>query len=179
MHSEVDGEKYLEQLGELIGQEGEELLALLRQVVSSVSTGESTLDFAASNGHASGVSGYTYHTVPVAIHAWLSNPKDVRKAIVSVVECGGDADAVAAIVGGIIGAATGEAEIPKDWLAGIWEWPRTVNWMKQLAKQLSESTSGHAQAKPISLNFVALLMRNLLFLLIVLFHGFRRLLPPY
>ena len=175
----LDGELFLDQLAGLLGPDGSELVALLQPVVASVSSGESTLDFALSNGFDRGVSGYTYHTVPVVIHAWLSNPRDYRAAVSSVILCGGDADTTAAIVGGIVGASTGESGIPHEWLSNILEWPRSVKWMRQLSIQLSDSRIDQNPIRPISANFFAVLVRNLLFLAIVLFHGFRRLLPPY
>ncbi len=179
LDEKVSGESYLERLDALIGFDGSELTALLAPVVDSVSTGESTLDFAMSNGCERGVSGYTYHTVPIAIHAWLSNPRDFRASVFSVIQCGGDSDTTAAIVGGIVGATTGEKGIPDDWLSRICEWPRSVNWMRRLSFQLVQSHRSPTPAKPISANFFATLVRNLGFLAVVLFHGFRRLLPPY
>ena len=175
----VVGDSYLERLDPLIGAEGAELIALLRPVVASVSAGQSTLDFAMANGFERGVSGYTYHTVPVAIHAWLSNPRDFHNAVSSAIQCGGDADTTAAIVGGIVGAATGESGIPPNWLSRIVEWPRSVNWMRKLSAQLAQSRNDLAPMKPITNNFFASLIRNLAFLVVVLFHGFRRLFPPY
>lgn len=175
----VDGDQFLDQLSESITPDGDELIELLKPVVRSVASGESTLDFAAANGFESGVSGYTYHTVPIVIHAWLSNPRDYRVAVTSVIECGGDADTTAAIVGGIVGASTGESGIPPEWLSGIAEWPRSVNWMRRLSSQLCKTRTEQTPVLPISTNFVATLVRNLAFLVIVLFHGFRRLFPPY
>ena len=177
--SNLSGESYLDQLDTFIGSDGSELISLLRPVVASVTTGESTLGYAASNGFERGVSGYTYHTVPVVIHAWLSNPRDFRAAVSSVIQCGGDADTTAAIVGGIVGAATGESGIPDEWLYGILEWPRSVNWMRKLSAQLVQSRDNPIPTKPISTNYVASLVRNMGFAVIVLFHGFRRLFPPY
>ena len=175
----VNGESYLEQLDALIGSDGAELIALLRPVVASVSAGESTLDFAMSNGFEHGVSGYTYHTVPIVIHAWLLNPRDFHASVSSVIQCGGAADTTAAIVGGIVGAATGESGIPDNWLSRIFEWPRSVNWMRELSAQLVRSRNDLVPTKPMSTNFLASLIRNLGFLVVVLFHGFRRLFPPY
>lgn len=177
--SNVDGETFLERLDALIGTDGSELIALLRPVISSVSVGESTLEYAMANGFERGVTGYTYHTVPVVIHAWLSNPRDYRAAVSSVIRCGGDADTTAAIVGGIVGAATGASGIPKEWLSGVLEWPRSVKWMRQLSTELAQSRSDRVACTPVSTNYFASLFRNLGFLVIVLFHGFRRLFPPY
>jgi hypothetical protein len=45
--------------------------------------------------------------------------------------------------------------------------------MEQLGGQLEQGTVG----RPLELSFVGLLLRNVGFLAIVIFHGFRRLLP--
>lgn len=174
-----DGQQFVASLAAIIGAGGDELVSLLGGVVGSVSADESTLDFAANNGHQWGVTGYTYHTVPVVIHAWLSNPRDYRSAVMSVIQCGGDADTTAAIVGGIVGSAVGEPGIPAQWVSAICEWPRSVNWMRDLSHQLHESASDESARKPISLNFFAVVLRNLFFLVVVLLHGLRRLFPPY
>ncbi len=175
----IDGQQFVDQLAEIIGTNGDELICLLRQVVHSVSAKEATSVYAANNGHENGVSGYVYRTVPVVIHAWLTHPRDYRAGVTSVIACGGDADTTAAIVGGIVGTATGEASIPQDWISGICDWPRSVNWVRQLGCQLNESVREQTRRKPMSLNLVAVLTRNLLFAIIVLTHGFRRILPPY
>ncbi|QDT07237.1 ADP-ribosylglycohydrolase [Rubripirellula lacrimiformis] len=164
-----------------IGAEGCELSDLLRKAVESVRAVEGTAAFAGSMGLAKGVTGYTYHTMPVAIHAWLSHPNDFRQAVTTMIECGGDADTTAAIAGGIVGAGVGRAGIPAEWMDGIWEWPRSVAWMSALGESLADSLSGQpaTMIKTPSINPVGVLLRNLLFLFVVLFHGFRRLAPPY
>lgn len=170
---------FLQSLTECVGEEASELVALVRQACESVSAGESTRAFAASLGLEKGVTGYTHHTVPVAVHAWLSHPTEYAAAVTAVIACGGDADTTAAIVGGIVGASVGSEGIPQEWLDGLCEWPRSVRWMDRLAQQLAEVRSTSAPAKALSVNPLAVLPRNLLFLAIVLFHGFRRLAPPY
>ena len=171
--------EYVDRVTDIIGVDGDELTTLLRNVTESVSDGQSTLEFASHSGLERGITGYTYHTVPVVIHAWLSNQGDYRRAVTSVIECGGDADTTAAIVGGIVGTATGESGIPTEWITSICEWPRSISWMRRLAEQLSHSLAGATTQKPIGLNPIAILARNLVFLIVVLFHGFRRLFPPY
>ena len=126
-----------------------------------------------------GVTGYTYHTVPVAIHAWLSHPEDFRQAVTTTIQCGGDADTTAAIVGGIIGAGVGCEGVPDEWIAGVWEWPRTVTWMQSLSESLADSMGDTQIVHAPTINPLTVLLRNLLFLFVVLFHGFRRLAPPY
>lgn len=76
---------------------------------SQVTASQLICRFAASLGNDQAVSGFVYHTVSVAIHAWLSHPCDFRAAIQAAVACGGDTDTVAAIVGGIVGAGVGKS----------------------------------------------------------------------
>lgn len=60
-----------------------ELRELLPTVGESVQTGETTEVFAQTR-YPRGVSGYVYQTVPVALHAALSHPSDLRAAVRSV-----------------------------------------------------------------------------------------------
>ena len=60
-----------------------------------------------------------------------------------------------------------------SWLAGIAEWPRSVGWIERLGLALA----GHDRCPGYFVPGIAL--RNALFMLIVLAHGFRRLAPPY
>ena len=162
-----------------LGEEAQELFDLLRQAVTSAQAGETTLAFAQSIGQTQGVSGYIYHSVPVAIQAWFRYPRDYEAAMTAIVECGGDTDSVAAIAGGIIGITVGKVGIPEPWLEQLIEWPCSVAWMEKLSEQLEENVQVGDGTRPIQLPVWALPFRNLFFLLIVLFHGFRRLLPPY
>lgn len=118
-------------------------------------------------------------TVPVAIHAWLSHPSDFQQAVTTIIKCGGDADTTAAIVGGIVGSGVGSDGIPVKLTAGILESPRSVAWMRTLGESLAVATDGKTPEPLGRLNPLALLISNLFFLAVVLFHGFRRLAPPY
>ena len=176
----VEGLEFTHAVREILSDvSAEELLALLDEAVASVLMGRSTPEFAASIDLEKGVSGYVYHTVPVVIHAWLSHPHDFRSAVVDVVRCGGDTDTTGAIVGAIVGAAVGSAGIPPEWLGRLCEWPRTAGWMERLGNQLYEARSSGTPAAPLRLPVYGLVPRNLLFLLVVLLHGLRRLVPPY
>ncbi len=155
-----------------------EFRSLLDRTVKSVQLGESTTAFAAQLGLQRGVTGYVYHTVPVALHACLSHPCDFRRAVISVIECGGDADTTAAIVGGIVGAVVGKEGIPREWLAGLSEWPRTIGWLEKLGTSVAESRVSARVVCP-RVPILGVLLRNMLFLVVVLIHGVRRMLPPY
>lgn len=177
--SHVPPGMFLERLEALLGEEGSELIALIAGAVASVDRGESTEQYAESLGLGKGVSGYVHHTVPVCIHAWLSHQRDYRAAVMTVIRCGGDTDSTAAIVGGIVGGSVGREGVPREWLDALLEWPRTVAWMERLGEQLADALANGSGRSPLRLSAAALLGRNLLFLLVVLFHGFRRLGPPY
>jgi ADP-ribosylglycohydrolase len=169
---------FASRLRALLGEDGKALLDLVDHVARSVEAKESAADYMARNGCADGVSGYIFHTVPAALHVWLAHQNDYRGGVAAMVRLGGDSDTSAAIVGAIIGARVGKEGIPPEWLRDLWEWPRTPSWLERLGNRLAEHASyGGGQA--IDLNPLALLLRNVLFIPLVLAHGFRRLLPPY
>lgn len=175
----VSPDQYLDQLQSSLGSEGRELTSLLADAAGAAREGGSTESFADSLGLAKGVSGYVYHSVPVAIHAWFVHQRDFRAAITSVIKCGGDTDSTAAVVGGIVGSAVGKAGIPSEWLNRLYEWPRSRLWMERLGEQLDSSMHPPVKGAPIKLPIWGIPPRNLFFLFVVLFHGFRRLFPPY
>jgi ADP-ribosyl-[dinitrogen reductase] hydrolase len=95
---------------------------------------------------------------------------------------GGDADSTGAIVGGLAGATVGAAAIPEDWVAGIWDQPRSVAWMRRLGERLAETFPEQGEGVrpgPLPLFWPAIVPRNLFFLAVALAHGFRRMAPPY
>lgn len=175
----VSPEDYLALLEQSLGAEGAELVKLLEQAAKSASAGDNTAEFADSLGLSKGVSGYMYHTVPVVLHAWFAHPEDYRAGITSVIRCGGDADTTAAILGGILGARIGQQGIPMEWISGLCEPQRTTAWMIQLSNQLYQTINTKAALRPKHISVVPQLFRNALFLQVVLYHGCRRLLPPY
>lgn len=131
-------------------------------------------EFAARIGCGHGVSGFAPHTVAVALYAWLRYRGQFEEAVSSVIRCGGDTDTVAAITGGICGAEVGEKGIPREWIDGICDWPRSAEHIRHVAEALTSATT---QAPKAPWPYV--LLRNVVFLFVVLAHGFRRLLPPY
>lgn len=175
----VTGAEYIRELRRLLPADARELLELVARAVESVAERRSTEAFAEAIGGGRGVSGYIYQTVPVVVHAWLAHQGDYRAAITAAVRCGGDTDTVAATLGGIVGAGLGAAGLPADWLARLWEWPRTVTWMSGLGERLAEVAADGVRREPLGLPVAGLLVRNGVFLMVVLAHGLRRLLPPY
>ena len=157
----------------------EEWNSLLSQMATSVDAGGSTEHFAEQIGCGRGVSGYVYRTVPVALHAWLSSPRDYRRAAESVIRCGGDTDTTAAIVGAIVGSGTGRDGIPSAWIDHLWEWPQTVSWMDRLAEATANAIERNVPTSAPRVVPGIRLIRNVIFLVTVFVHIGRRLLPPY
>ncbi|MBW3624841.1 MAG: ADP-ribosylglycohydrolase family protein [Armatimonadetes bacterium] len=164
--------------GLLEGEDAGELLTLVDSVVQSVERGESTEAFAERVGWGRGVGGYVLQTVPAALHAWMSHPVDYAEAVSAVIRCGGDTDTTAAIVGGIVGAGVGDDGIPPEWIEGLWDSCGFVRRMEGVGRSVAQALEGEAASSPPALS-LRLYLDHLLFLTVVLYHGFRRLLPPY
>jgi ADP-ribosyl-[dinitrogen reductase] hydrolase len=177
--TKISGDDFLLKLNYYLGSEASQFIKIITQVVNSVNNDRSTLQFAAEIGLSKGISGYVYHSVPIVIHAWLSNQNDFKKAIITTVECGGDTDSTAAMVGGIVGASVGKEGIPIEWLDRLLEPSRSVKWIEHLSKQLDSSIQAGIINRPIQLPIFISLVRNIFFLMVVVAHGCRRLFPPY
>jgi len=158
-----------------------EIVNLLDKMADHLGRATSAAELADALGLERGVSGYIYHTVIVALFCWLRYPTDFRRAVEEAIALGGDSDSTGAVVGAIMGATVGSAGIPRDWLDALWDWPRSVSWMRALASRLDRRffVEGTAADGPMRLLWPGLIPRNLGFLIVVLLHGFRRLLPPY
>jgi ADP-ribosylglycohydrolase len=115
------------------------------------------------------VSGFAPDTAAVALYAWLLHRGDFTATIEAVVRAGGDTDTVAFVAGSIAGAEAGIDGLNSPWLATLTDWPLSTDFLKSV----STTSKGSFPRWPL------LLFRNAIFLLIVLTHGFRRLLPPY
>lgn len=106
----------------------------------------------------------------------LRHRGDFSTTVSETIACGGDTDSVAAIAGGIAGAET-EAFNP-DWLGKLSDRPYTVAYITRLGSALVESVDGRLVKLPAVANW-QIIPRNIVFFLTVLFHGFRRIFPPY
>lgn len=184
--ADVDGLQFLlDARAALVRVEGldDELRRAFELVEAHLRRGASVSELRLALGLERGVSGYAYHSVPVALYGWLRHPADFRTAVAEVIRQGGDADTTGAIVGGIAGAGVGAAALPQDWTDGVVDVPRSLAWMRRLAARLAQrfpaSGAPDLDVSPLPLAWPLLLPRNLVFLIVVLAHGFRRLLPPY
>ena len=175
--ADVTPAAFVDALNQLITDS--EFMTLMRATADSVTRGDSAQTYADSIHCGKGVSGYMYHTLPCVLHVWLAHQNDYRAAVTTMVRLGGDADTTAAIVGAIVGARVGKAGIPAVWLSNLVEWPRSVAWMEQLGERLAAHCAAQTNGRSLWINPAKLLFRNAIFMVIVLLHGFRRLLPPY
>ena len=161
------------------GSRDQEWLAIVDKIERAARSGSTVAVLADRLGLSKGATGYIYHTVPIVAYAWFRHFGDFRTALIEVLDCGGDTDTTGAIVGALAGAVVGEAGIPLDWREGVIDWPRSLSLLRALAQRLSLAASARQPLAPVRYFWLAIPLRNLVFLLIVLIHGFRRLLPPY
>jgi ADP-ribosylglycohydrolase len=146
--------------------------------LSDALTGKKSVEsFAASLGLHNAVTGYAYHSVPVAFYAWLLHRNDFRVAMESALNCGGDTDSVGAIVGALAGTDLGKGGIPVEWLSAIREWPRSNRLLEKIGEHLASQRWAGQSLGPVHYFWPGLIPRNFIFLVTVLLHGFRRLLP--
>jgi ADP-ribosylglycohydrolase len=173
------------------GPDNEEWSSLIRSIVAA-RDGHLPVDrFAQGLGLERGVSGFVFHTVPVAVYAWLRHFGDFEATLCSVLDCGGDTDTTGAIAGALAGALVGESGIPRAWVDGILDWPRSPAHLRAVADRLCghaarldardalDTPDAAGAPGPVRLFWPALPVRNLFQLGVVLVHGVRRLLPPY
>lgn len=161
------------------GPDDAEWQTLVDAIEQAARENRTVAELAEKMGLAQGVTGYIYHTVPIAVYAWFQHDGDYRPTLTAVLNCGGDTDTVGAIAGALAGATVGESGIPEEWKAGVTDWPCSLTWLRALADRLATVTRTGQPSAPLRYFWPAIPARNLVFLLIVLAHGFRRLLPPY
>jgi ADP-ribosylglycohydrolase len=173
----ISVEAWLSDLPSLGGDD--EWQEICRKLTKALAARRSVSEFADELGLQRGVTGYAYHSVPVAIYAWLRHPDDFRTALIAVLDCGGDTDTVGAILSALMGARLGHSAIPHEWLDGVGDQPRSVGLLVQVAERLSRQLTANRALGPVRYFWPLLAIRNGVFLITVLVHGFRRLLPPY
>jgi len=148
--------------------------SLCKRMSQAFTSRQSVDAFVESLGLGEGVTGYAYHTVPVALYAWLSSPNDFRAALESALNCGGDTDTVGAIVGALAGVSAGTKSIPAEWLNRLCDWPRSPRVLERVAQQLAKQKSADRSLGPVPYFWPGLLLRNVMFIATVLVHGSRR-----
>lgn len=157
----------------------EEWQLICRKLAAALTAGRSVSEFADDLRLDRGVSGYAYHSVPVALYAWLRHTNDFRSALAAALDCGGDTDTVGAIVGALVGTRVSRGVIPQEWIEGICDQPRSISVLTQVGNRLGHQKVTSRIQGPVTYFWPLLIIRNICFLIAVLIHGFRRLLPPY
>lgn len=157
----------------------EEWTGIIEKMREAIDNDHTVSGFADTIGASRGISGYIYVTVPVALYAWYRHFGDFRAIVESVLSCGGDTDTAGAIAGAMAGSVTGEEGIPEEWVRGIIDWPRTTGYIRRLSSNLARVREGSPEGLTADYFWPGLVFRNIFFLLVVLLHGLRRLLPPY
>jgi hypothetical protein len=84
---------------------------------------------------------------------------------------------VGAIVGALAGAHVGKVRIPEDWVEPIAEWPRTIGLLKEVGERLAAQKEARHVLGEVGYFWPVLPLRNVFFLIVVLVHGFRRMVP--
>jgi ADP-ribosyl-[dinitrogen reductase] hydrolase len=164
------------------GQDDSVWQAHIDDLARALNADASVAQYAAGVGLAQGISGYVYHTVPVAAYAWFVHWGDFSATLSAVWNCGGDTDTCGAIAGALAGTVCGHSGIPEAWKAGLIEWPRSRTLLERGADTLAarvHAPDTDPPPRPLKYFWPALPLRNVLFLLIVLGHGVRRIIPPY
>ncbi len=169
-------QNYYENLKQYLPNSAEEFLILINHACDSAEKGETGAEFAQNLGLNKGISGYVFHTVPVVIQVWLRHQNNYEIAIQEIIKLGGDTDTTAAILGGIIGAKVGKNGIPQIWLNNLLDYPRSINWIEKVGDRLSLVCETGKSNFAVKLPWYFLIVRNLIFLIIILGHGFARLL---
>ncbi len=177
--NQSDGRRFVRDLSEWSddSSEARELIELVKRAANSAGRGQSARDFCLELGLEKGVSGYIFHTVPVVLQCWLREPNDFRVAVEEIILCGGDSDTTGAILGGILGAGVGASALPKDWASELWDWPNSASYIERVARELATASDEGVVAVAPRVLFGAPLARNAFFLLVVLGHALRRMLP--
>ncbi|MCF7981953.1 MAG: ADP-ribosylglycohydrolase family protein [Pseudomonadales bacterium] len=170
-----DVRPFFNSLRSLSSQEDKEWPALVDLIENALKDKLSVADFAMKMNLAKGVTGYIYHTVPVALYSWLHHYGDFKRTLTEVLNCGGDTDTVGAITGALAGATVGEDAIPAEWIENIMEWPRSVSLLRKVADALS--TGNNSPSGSIKYFWPVVIVRNIFMLAVVFGHIFLRLIP--
>lgn len=148
---------------------GGEWISIVDCIEESFKSGASVDEFAHHMGLGKGVSGYSYHSVPVALYAWLRHQGDFEKSLSTVLDCGGDTDSTAAVCGAL---AALQSPVPDRWRDRIYDWPISIPYLIRLSEQLACGSN-----LTLDWRWWFYPLRNLLFLGIIVIHVLRRLLP--
>ncbi|MGV3531460.1 MAG: ADP-ribosylglycohydrolase family protein [Chthoniobacteraceae bacterium] len=156
-----------------------EWTSIVEKLRQGLFSDQSAGEFATTIGAVHGVSGYAFQSVPVAIYAAVRRRDNFQAALTEAIACGGDSDTVGAITGALVGSRVGVEGIPSACRHGLAEWPRSMSFLVRPGERLEQQRETSSPRGAVPYFWPAIPLRNVLFLAIVLFHGFRRLAPPF
>jgi len=152
------------------GPDDAEWTSLVERLVEGYRRGIPVGEFASELGLQRGVTGYSYHTVPVALYAWLRHHGAFRAGLEAVLVLGGDTDSVAAIAGALLAI---NSQIPKEWLTGLVDYPISRGYLERLGDALSAKNEGR-QGRLQGFPWIVLPARNAFCVGVILGHVVRR-----
>jgi ADP-ribosyl-[dinitrogen reductase] hydrolase len=76
-----------------------------------------------------------------------------------------------------VGARVGKDGIPNKWLKDLWEFPCNIDWMEKLGIRLAEVGQANTKSPSLFIPIHLVCLRNSIFLIVIIFHGFRRYFP--
>lgn len=144
----------------------------MAQVRAALGEGCAVSELASRLGLEGGITGYVNHTVPMVIFTVLRHLDAPAEGLQALWSCGGDTDTTGAIAGGLLGIRHGEEGFPEGWRAGIHNGPLSLDVLRRAGAALARPGG-----MPVRWMWPLVPIRNAIFLVIVLGHGFRRLLP--
>lgn len=120
--------------------------------------------------------GYVIHTLSFALFCVLRYGEDPFEAIVEAVNAGGDTDSIGAITGAWIGAWHGASRLPQGLIAKLNNGPFGREHLEKLAQNLASQMQGRTYEIP-QYNWIYAMLRNILFIPVILAHVLRRIAP--
>jgi len=170
-----DVKSLFESLRSLANKEDKEWTKIIDLMEQALRDEWSVTDFVMKMNLKKGVTGYIYHTVPIAIYSWLHHYGDFTFALTDVLNCGGDTDTAGAITGALAGTTVGENGIPTEWINNIVEWPRSISVLREAADALAERDN--QRLGPVKYFWPGVIIRNMFVLIIIFGHILLRLIP--
>lgn len=152
----------------------EDWQSLVEQMRMSLDRNDTVNEFCCALGMPRKITGYIYHTVPAALYALYRHPGDFRSGMEALLNCGGDTDTTGAVYGSLAGI--GE-QIPAEWPERIADYPWSPAFLDRHAEGLSLAFESARPVEPPPFPWLIIPFRNLFFLLVVLLHCVRRLIP--
>lgn len=133
--------------------------------------GQTVSQFQENLGLAGFVSGYAFHSAPVALYVFLKEYDNFEKTIYEAVSVGGDTDTIAFMAGSLAGTRGGKTNIPKTLIEGVSAWPCDIGIVQ--AHRFNQAQVSQIQDDKFP--WFYLFLRNLLSWLAICPHIIRRL----